>query len=94
MKSTDYRDHNYHNHILPNLAKSQRRTLLAWRDHGPGTTRQVAQRSGIDLLTLRPATTALCKLGLVELDAKAPPVDREGTYRAVSEVLAEEFSTE
>lgn len=43
------------------------RVHLAWQAHGPGTTRQVAQQAGISLLTLRPRTTDLHKLGLVEM---------------------------
>ena len=38
-----------------------------WCAHGPGTTRAVAAEAGWDLLSLRPRTTDLYDLGLVEL---------------------------
>jgi hypothetical protein len=37
----------------------------AWQAHGPCTTRELAQKSGIDLLTVRPRTSELLLLGLV-----------------------------
>jgi hypothetical protein len=61
------------------------RVLEAWRVWGPGTTREVAARSGIDLLTFRPRTTELYELGLVELDGRR---NGEGVYRFVPEELA------
>jgi hypothetical protein len=51
----------------------------AWIAYGPGTTRQLAERSGIDVLNVRPRTTDLAGLGLVEFMA----MERgEGIYRA------------
>ena len=41
--------------------------LDAWRLHGPGTTRDIAARSDMDLLTFRPRTTELVELGLVRM---------------------------
>ena len=50
----------------------------SWQLHGPGTTRAVALRSGRDILSLRPRTTDLYHLGLVEL---AGHIGNEGIYR-------------
>ena len=61
----------------------QRRSVLdAWRKYGPGTTRQLAQRSGIDLLNVRPRTTELLDLGAVVMDG---PIGTEGVYRVRSD---------
>ena len=46
--------------------------------YGPGTTREIADRSGLDLLTLRPRITELLALGFVELVGRA---GREGIYK-------------
>lgn len=63
----------------------QRRRLAAysaWQQWGPGTTREVAEKSGIDLLTLRPRTTELLQLGfLVETGLTAG----QGIYQALTE---------
>ena len=51
----------------------------AVQKHGPGTTRELAGRSGLSLLTLRPRVTELHKAFLVELTGKK---HGEGIYRA------------
>ncbi len=81
MKLTpeDLRDLTWEN-LQPFLAGSRLAVLEAWRQHGPGTTRQIAQRSGIDLLTFRPRTTELCALGLIYLDDRD---GNQGVYAAV-----------
>jgi predicted transcriptional regulator len=55
---------------------------------GPCTTRELARRSGIDLLTVRPRVTELYQLGLVEL-ANAEPGGGEGIYQAVPVAVAQ-----
>lgn len=52
--------------VKTHLTADMLRVRAAWRDHGPGTTREVARRSGISILTLRPRTTDLYHLGLVD----------------------------
>jgi hypothetical protein len=52
-----------------------------WLAFGPGTTRDVAIKSGWDILSLRPRTTDLFHLGLVELCGKSASAP-EGLYRA------------
>jgi len=54
---------------------------LAWNSFGPGTTRTIAGRAGIDLLVFRPRTTELLQLGLLSLIDK---VHHEGVYKVVS----------
>lgn len=60
----------------------------AWLAHGPGTTRDVAAKAQIDILTFRPRSTELYQLGLLELTAGADgaqPIGsrpHEGIYRA------------
>jgi hypothetical protein len=81
MKPIDYRDETWES-LQGRLHGDLLRALTAWRIYGPGTTREVAQRSGIDLLTFRPRTTDLCHLGFVSLVDDAAPA-REGRYRAL-----------
>ncbi len=61
----------------------------AYLNHGPGTTREVARASGMDLLTLRPRTTELLQLGfLVLVNPTGDHRPKEGTYRALTEAEA------
>lgn len=53
--------------------------LDAWRSHGPGTTREVAGRAGMDILSLRPRSTELLQLGFLRLVTDR---DGEGIYAA------------
>ena len=57
--------------VKTHLTADMLRVRAAWRDHGPGTTREVARRSGISILTLRPRTTDLYHLGLVDCIGRA-----------------------
>ena len=80
MKPIDFRNETFAQ-IQERIAGMTRAVYLAWKEHGPGTTREVAVRAGIDILTLRPRTTDLVKLGLVCLtDIQADA--SEGCYRA------------
>ena len=91
MIPIDYRQETWDS-LQGRINADRRAVLNAWRFHGPGTTREVAQRSGIDLLTFRPRTTDLHQLGFVVIDETAQPRrGHEGTYRALrdEEVLAE-----
>lgn len=63
--------------VQQHLTEDLVRVHLAWQAHGPGTTRAVAQRAGISLLTFRPRTTDLYKLGLVVLVTNE---EGEGVY--------------
>lgn len=65
--------------------------LQHWRTHGPGTTREVANRSGMDLLTLRPRTTELLQLGFLVCTNEH---GKEGIYQALSDEEAEQAFSE
>jgi predicted transcriptional regulator len=65
--------------IRATLSDRREAVYCAWVIHGPCTTRMLAQLSGIDLLNVRPRTTDLCDLGLVECVGTAKG---EGVYKA------------
>ena len=88
MKPVDYRNATFAE-VQSRIEGDRARVLEAWRLHGPCTTEDLAQRSGIDLLTLRPRNTELVQLGLVIL---AGGRARSGVYRAATaEEAAEHF---
>ena len=82
MKPVDLRDATFAG-IRQTLNADRKAVYTAWIAHGPGTTREVAERCGIDLLTFRPRTTDLFQIGLVELYGAEKT--SEGVYRAVPE---------
>lgn len=85
MRPIDYRNATWRD-VQKCVYGARLRALNAWRLFGPGTTREVSKRSGIDLLTLRPRTTELVQLGLVVLaDSES---GHEGTYRALGDAEA------
>ena len=67
--------------MRPQLPEMLIRCYEAWKVHGPGSTKDIAAHSGIPLLTLRPRTTQLYKLGYVRLVGR---LNRDGIYRASS----------
>lgn len=74
MKPIDFRNETFEA-IQSRLVDLRRTVWEAWMQHGPGTTREVAKKSGIDILTFRPRTTELFQLGLVVLvDSVEKPV--------------------
>ncbi len=72
--------------IRANLSEARERVHRAWLAHGPGTTREVAAKAEIDILTFRPRTTELYELGLVELidqvKGEYSTTTHQGIYRA------------
>ena len=66
MKAIDIRNASWSS-IQASLHHRLAAAYQVWCSYGPGTTRDVSQRSGWDILSLRPRTTDLYKLGLVEL---------------------------
>lgn len=68
--------------VLELVTERRRAVLAGWRRHGRGTTRQLAQRMGLDVLNVRPRTTELVQLGLVQLVERA---GTEGVYEALSD---------
>lgn len=78
MKPIDYRNATFAD-LQTHITGDRERVLDAWKKHGPCTTEDLAQRSGISILSLRPRTTDLVKLGFVLL---AGGGKRGGVYRA------------
>lgn len=91
MKPTDFRDATFEK-LRESLWLAGKRweVYQAFLAHGPGTTRQVAMASGIDLLTFRPRTTELCEAGFVAL-ADGQAKGAEGVYRARTREEFEEW---
>ena len=79
MKATDARNLTWEQ-IRGHLAGMRERVYRAFVSHGAGTTQEVAAEAGISILTLRPRTTELVSLGLVEIISVR---DGEGVYRAI-----------
>jgi len=66
--------------IESRLAGMRERVYWGFVNHGPCTTLQLAARAQISLLTLRPRTTELVDLGLVEMVGMD---GHDGVYKAV-----------
>lgn len=82
MKSADFRDATFAE-LQPRLSGLRKAVWHAWINHGPGTTREVATRSAIDILTFRPRSTELLQMGAITIDdARDDAPKGEGIYRA------------
>jgi predicted ArsR family transcriptional regulator len=86
MKPIDYRNETW-DQMRARVDKVREAVYLALDRHGPCTTRQLAQKSSIDILTVRPRVTELYQIGLVEL-ANAESRGDEGVYRTVPWAVA------
>jgi hypothetical protein len=84
MKAIDFRNATWQE-IRENLRGRRLAAHEAWLRWGPGTTHEVAERSGMSVLTLRPRTTELLQLGFVQL---IEAHGKEGMYAAVNEDIA------
>ena len=80
MKPIDFRNETFAS-IQNRIAGSRAAVLAAWKTHGPCTTEELAERSGLSILSLRPRTTELLDLGFVRLN-EDQAAKGEGTYRA------------
>lgn len=90
MDPLDYSKANWED-LQDRMSALRLAALLAWRAHGPGTTRQVAAKCGMDLLTFRPRTTELYQLGYVMLlDQPGTAARGEGIYAALTDEEARE----
>lgn len=85
MKPIDLRDATFES-LREGLSELRQAVYAAYLAHGPCTTRELSGKCGIDILTLRPRTTELVQIGLVELVSAK---HLEGSYRGVG---AEEWS--
>lgn len=81
MKPIDYRNETFEALQTRGLVSERLAVYEAFRKHGPGTTREIAQRSGIDILNLRPRATELYQLGFLKL-VECECGSNEGVYRA------------
>jgi hypothetical protein len=91
MKAIDYRNITWAS-LQGYIVGLRAEVLDAYRRYGPGTTREIAAASGIDILTLRPRVTELIQLGYLELANFER--SKSGTYQAVSdEDRARRFET-
>lgn len=99
MDPIDYRNTTFAE-LKEKLTSLRALTYAAWIQHGPCTTEELAARSGLNLLTLRPRTTELYQMGFVELASDIPqsanphsaiqtPKSSGGIYRARSELEAQ-----
>lgn len=92
MSPIDYRNTTWQD-LQAHVVDLRLRVLSTLRQHGPCTTRELANLSGIDLLTVRPRVTELKDLGFVTLvEDKATRTaaalrgySGQGVYRALSE---------
>lgn len=83
MTPLDYRNATW-DQIQERLEGLRLTAYQAWEQFGPGTTRDVAARAGIDILTFRPRSTELFQLGLLRLvDTVHEGQHYEGLYAAV-----------
>jgi hypothetical protein len=86
MKAIDFRNETWES-LQRHLNHRRLSAAQAWREHGPGTTREVARRAGWDILSFRPRSTELYQLGLLCLAEGAPASgpachrSAEGIYR-------------
>lgn len=89
MKPIDYRNTTWQE-VREQLAGRRLAVYAELSLRGPCTTRELAQRSGMDLLTVRPRVTELVQLGfavcLPPEDAEKP--GHEGRYKTVPEEVA------
>ena len=83
MTTIDFRNETFAS-IQNRISGSRAAVLTAWTTFGPCTTEQLAERSRISILSLRPRTTELVQLGFVCL-ADDQVSGLEGTYRVRSQ---------
>jgi hypothetical protein len=86
MKPIDYRNETFEQ-VYDRLDELRAVVYRAFQLHGANTTRELARKAGIDILSLRPRVTELYQLGLVEL-ANPEAGGGEGVYQAVLYVVA------
>jgi transcription initiation factor IIE alpha subunit len=82
----EIRNENY-GHQQPGHKVMQIAVWQALQVHGPCTTRQLAERCGISILSVRPRVCELVELRMVDMVGREK---REGVYRALSGLELEE----
>lgn len=64
MTPAELRNHNFAT-LRDSLAERRRDVYRAFCDHGPATTFELSEKSGIGILTVRPRTCELAEMGLL-----------------------------
>jgi predicted transcriptional regulator len=77
MRPIDYRNETFEQLLARGLVNERLAVYQAFQKHGPGTTREVARKSGIDILNLRPRATELYQLGFLKLVEDPRSEDRD-----------------
>lgn len=82
MKPVDIRNETFSS--LKERLQGQRKAVYwAWQVYGPGTTKDVANRSAMSILTFRPRTTELYQMGAIMLlEEETKAAHGEGVYMA------------
>jgi len=80
MKPIDLRNANFEQ-LRAALYGQRKIVLQAWTLHGPGTVREIAAKSGWDILSFAPRTTELFQIGALFLYDTEPETHR-GIYKA------------
>lgn len=80
MKPVDYRNQAFEDLEKRGRSGIRGKVYAGYQVHGPCTTRELAERIGICILTVRPRTTELIELHLVACTGRPGP---EGTYHAL-----------
>ena len=83
MKATDFRDMTFLE-LQGYINSSRQKVYQAWLLHGSCTTSELATKTGMSILNIRPRTTDLLQVGLVELDPINPRSGTEGRYQAIT----------
>lgn len=87
LTSLDVRDQNFLS-LRDSLDENRREVLCDLAAHGPCTTRQLADATRRDILSIRPRVTELLQLGLVILHGRT---EGQGIYRIADQSEWEQF---
>ena len=79
MKTIDLRNDQWAD-LQPRLNRCRQAVYLALLEHGPLTTRQLAEQMQLDLLYIRPRITELVQWGFVRLVDR---IKHQGIYEAI-----------
>ena len=92
MTPSDFRNVTFRE-LETRMTGDRMRAYEIWLHHPDCTTREAAQRGGMDLLTLRPRTTELVQMGFVVL-SDTQDAAGQGRYRARTWAEAARFHAE
>lgn len=87
MKTVDWRSESWAD-VRARVDRMRETVWLALLAHGPCTTTELAARSGLSILAIRPRCTELEQLGFAEVGAHVP--GQGHIYRALTEAEAQD----